>query len=213
MNTPNTFWDRHADGYAKRPVANEASYPHKLAKSREYFRSDMDALELGCGTGSTALVHAPYVRHILATDISAKMLEIAERKKAEASIQNVTFQQETLKAFKAPEESFDAISALSLLHLLEDKEAVIAKVYRLLKPGGVFITSTVCLGETMKFFKLLGPIGKFFGLLPTIKVFTVPELLQSLTHASFAIDYQWQPEKGKSVFIVAKKTVSDRAGI
>ena len=58
---------------------------------------------------------------------------------------------------------------LSILHLLEDKEEVIAKGYKMLKPGGVFITSTVCLGDTMKIFKVIAPIGKFFGLLPILK--------------------------------------------
>ena len=79
----------------------------------------------------------------------------------------------------------------------------------MLKPGGIFVSSTVCLGETMKFFRIIGPIGKFFGLMPTVKVFTIKELESSLTDAGFDIDYQWQPggeeSSFKSVFIVAKK--------
>ena len=39
----------------------------------------MEVLEFGCGTGSTALTLAPNVRHIQATDVSPKMLEIARR--------------------------------------------------------------------------------------------------------------------------------------
>nr|WP_299491544.1 hypothetical protein [Acaryochloris sp. IP29b_bin.137] len=38
-----------------------------------------------------------------------------------------------------------------------------------------------------------------------VKVFTVQELADSLTDARFELDYQWQPDKGKAVFIVAKK--------
>jgi hypothetical protein len=38
-----------------------------------------------------------------------------------------------------------------------------------------------------------------------VKVFTVKELEESLTDAGLAINYQWQPGKGKGVFIVAKK--------
>ncbi len=55
----------------------------------------------------------------------------------------------------------------------------------------------------MKFLKFIVPIGKFFGLI--VKVFTTNELKDSLTSAGFEIDYQWQPGKGKAVFIVAKK--------
>ncbi len=75
----------------------------------------------------------------------------------------------------------------------------------MLKPDGIFVTSTACLGDTMKYIKLIAPIGKFLGLIPLVKVFTTNELKDSLTDAGFQIDYQWQPGKGKAVFIVAKK--------
>lgn len=52
----------------------------------------------------------------------------------------------------------------------------------MLKPGGVFVTSTVCLGDTMKFFKLIGPVGRFLGLMPLVKVFTIADLMHFATH-------------------------------
>ena len=64
MYQPSKFWDRHAERYAKSPVADEASYQKKLQVTREYLRPDMEILEFGCGTGSTAITHAPYVKHI-----------------------------------------------------------------------------------------------------------------------------------------------------
>ncbi len=68
------------------------------------------------------------------------------------------------------------------------------------------ITSTMCLGDNIKWFKIIAPIGKFLGLMPSlVKVFTVTELAASLTDAGFAIAYQWRPSKDKAVFIVAKK--------
>jgi hypothetical protein len=75
----------------------------------------------------------------------------------------------------------------------------------MLKPGGVFVTSTMCIGDTMKFFRVIAPVGKFFGLMPLLKVFTAKELEASLTDAGFEIDYQWRPGKGKAVFIVARR--------
>ncbi len=75
----------------------------------------------------------------------------------------------------------------------------------MLKAGGVFVTSTVCLGDTMKFLKVIAPVGRLFGLMPLVKVFTTVELVASLTGAGFTIDYQWQPGRGKAVFVVAKK--------
>ena len=199
------FWDKIADRYAKRPVADEATYQKKLEVTREYFRPDMEVLEFGCGTGSTAIAHAPYVKHIRATDLSARMIEIARRKAAGDGVQNVTLEQSTIEDISVAERSMDAVLGLSILHLLEDKEAAIAKVYRMLKPGGVFVSSTVCLGDMMWFLKFVAPIGRFFGVMPLVKVFTVKELKESLTAAGFDIDYEWQPGKGKAVFIVAKR--------
>jgi hypothetical protein len=42
--------------------------------------------------------------------------------------------------------------------------------------------------------------------MPLVKVFTTKELKGDLIDAGFQIVYQWQPGKGKAVFIVAKKT-------
>ena len=205
MAKPSKFWDKIAERYAKRPVADEAAYQKKLQVTRKYLRPDMNVMEFGCGTGSTAITHAPLVTHILAIDISSKMIEIAQRKADAAGVENVTFEQATIEDFSAPDQSLDVVLGLSILHLLENKEAAIAKVHRMLKPGGIFVTSTACLGDTMKFFKVVGPIGNFFGLIPLVKVFTANELEHSITEAGFAIDYQWQPGKGKAVFIVSKK--------
>lgn len=208
MSKSAKFWDRVAVRYSKSPVADEESYQKKLKVTQEYLWPDMALLEFGCGTGSTAITHAPYVKHIRAIDISAKMIAIAQGKADAAGIENVDFEQATLDELQADDESFDAVLGLSILHLLEDKDAANAKVYKMLKPGGIFVTSTSCLAETMKIFKFIGPIGYCLGLLPVIKVFTKPELLDSLTAAGFEIDHQWQPGKGKSVFIVAKKPAS-----
>jgi hypothetical protein len=57
----------------------------------------------------------------------------------------------------------------------------------------------------MRFFKLVAPIGKFFGLMPLVKVFTTKELEEGFSDTGFNIDYPWQPGKNKAVFMVARK--------
>lgn len=165
----------------------------------------MEVLEFGCGTGSTAIVHAPYVKHIHAIDISEKMIGIAQGKADAGKVENVTFQRSAIDEFSAPDHSFDVVLGLSILHLLDNKDESIGRVYKLLKPGGIFVTSTACMGDTMKFFKLIAPLGVFLGLIPSVNVFTTKDLQASLIEAGFELDYQWQPGKNKSVFIVAKK--------
>ncbi len=198
------FWEKMAERYSKTPVADEAAYQKKLQVTREYFRPEMEVLEFGCGTGSTAITHSPYVKHIQAIDISSKMIEIARCKADAKNIENITFERSTIDAFTAPDQTFDAVLGLSILHLLDNYDEVIAKVYKMLKPGGIFVSSTACVGDKMKYFKIITPILKIIGL--RLNVFTRKELQAGMTDAGFKIDHQWQPPgKGKAVFIVAKK--------
>jgi len=64
------FWDKIANKYAARPIADEDAYEVKLKKTQEFFNQEMEVLEFGCGTGGTALTHAPYVKSYTAIDIS-----------------------------------------------------------------------------------------------------------------------------------------------
>jgi len=203
MNMTAMFWNKVAKGYSKKPIADEAAYQKKLQVTREYFRQDMEVLEFGCGTGSTAIAHAPYVKSILAIDVSSKMLEIAQGKAETKNIENVTFKRSGIDTFSMPNKTLDAVLGLSILHLLDNKEEVIVKVHKMLKPGGIFITNTVCIGNFMKFLKFILPVGKIFGLI--VKVFDSKELENSLTEAGFKIDFQMQSNEGAVEFIIATK--------
>ena len=210
MNQSVKFWDKIAERYSKQPIIDEAAYQKKLQVTQKYFKPNMEVLEFGCGTGSTTIIHAPYVKHIRAIDVSSEMIKIAQGKAEAQNINNVTFEQLTIEELTVADETFDVVLGLNILHLLENKKEVIAKVYKMLKPGGVFVTSTMCLGDTMKWFKVIASIGKFFGLMPLVKVFTTKELENSSIDAGFTIDYHWQPSNSqgvfKGVFIVAKKS-------
>ena len=154
------FWDRLAQKYATDPISDEAAYQKKLEITRQHFTPDSDVLEFGCGTGMTAVSHAPHVKHIHATDLSGEMLEIARGRAVEAGVGNISFERVGFEDIDAAPGRFDVVLGLSILHLLEDRDAAIARVHSLLKPGGVFISSTACLGEKMWFFSLIAPIGR-----------------------------------------------------
>ena len=53
----------------------------------------MRLLEVVCGTGTTAIAHAPHVAHIRGTDLSARMIAIARARAVEAGMANVRFDQ------------------------------------------------------------------------------------------------------------------------
>ena len=199
------FWDRIAERYARQPIADEASYQKKLEITRGYLRPDMRVLEFGCGTGSTAIAHAPYVAHIRAIDISARMIAIAQGKAAATGITNIDFEQADIGDLEAADSAFDAVLGLSILHLVDNRAAVLARVHRLLQPGGVFVSSTACLRDGMAWFRPIAAIAGWFGYLPPVRFFSRNDLEMAIAAAGFEIAHSWQPGRGKAVFIVATK--------
>ncbi len=204
MKGSQEFWDKAAPRYAKSRIRDERSYRRKLAVTQEYFRPDWTVLEFGCGTGSTAIEHAPHVKHILATDVSGRMLEIAGRKACEAGIENIEFRQGTLDDPGLPAEGFDAVLGLNVLHLLEDVKGAISRVHSLLKPGGIFVSSSALVGDLKLHWRLAIPLMQALSLAPHVSRFGREQLLTMLVEAGFSIEHDWQPNR-ESVFVVARR--------
>ncbi|MCR9259906.1 MAG: class I SAM-dependent methyltransferase [Pseudomonadaceae bacterium] len=204
--TSTEFWDRIAPGYSKQPVADSESYARKLATTQALMRPDMQVLEFGCGTGSTALEHAPHVTHIVATDVSAAMIGIAREKADHAGIDNVSFKQSGVEDFNAADGSFDMVLALNLLHLLPDRAAALAKVHQLLKPGGIFISSTVCLADRMWFLRPVIPLMQWIGKAPYVNFLKADDVMGEIATAGFEQQEHWTHGRANSLFLVCRKT-------
>lgn len=204
MKDSKEFWDNCAEKYIKSPVKDEATYQRKLAITQEYLTPDSEVLEFGCGSGATAIFHAPYVQRVVATDISDKMIEAAKRKAAETGVENITFRQGTLDSIQCQDASFDAVLALNVLHLLDDVDGAIAQVHRLLKSGGVFVSSTSLIAEINVVFRWLISTMQLFGFAPYVSRFTKAQLVAKLQQSGFRIEREWQSSY-ESVFIVARK--------
>lgn len=201
------FWDRIAERYAAAPVADEATYERKLAIIRDELRPGMEVLEFGCGTGSTAIALAPLVGRLLAIDTSARMIGIAGEKADRAGVANLSLMQADLEALAGREGQFDVVLGMNVLHLLDDRDAAIDRVCRLLKPGGAFISSTACLGGWSWLpVRLALPVMRLLGKAPPVRWFTRAALRRSLEGAGFAVERDWKPGPRKAVFMVARKT-------
>ncbi|NVJ97933.1 MAG: class I SAM-dependent methyltransferase [Alphaproteobacteria bacterium] len=206
MHQDAKFWNRVAKRYAKSPVADQVSYEHKLEVTRGHFTPEMKVLEIGCGTGTTALLHAPHVKHIRATDISENMITIAREKAAAQDIRNVDFEVSAIDDLKIEDESIDMVMAHSILHLVTNRKEVIERVFRMLPPGGLFITSTACLKDALGFLKPLLPVMRLVGFAPkTVEFFTAAQLEQEFRDAGFEVDYNWRPNPKQGVFMVLRK--------
>ena len=201
------FWDRIAPGYARKPVKDQVSYETTLERTRARLSSGDDVLEIGCGTGTTALKLADAARHILATDISPQMIRIGEEKAREARIANVDFLAATVEDTRLDGRGFDAVLAFNLLHLVEDLDETLRRVASLVKPGGHFISKTVCLEGQGWYFKPMISVMQTFGKAPYVNFLTIKGLERDIEAAGFEIletgDY---PAKPPSRFVVARKT-------
>ncbi len=207
MKTNQTFWDSIAEKYAKRPVKDMAAYDRTIERAKSHLSQTDVALEVGCGTGTTALRLAGSVQNLTASDISAKMIEIANHKKGEQQVTNVTFVQGTLSSDALSAETFDAVLAFNFLHLLEDLPQALQRVHQLLKPNGMFISKTVCLGGKKEFFlRPLIFVMQKVGSAPFVDFIKASELEEMMSASGFKIiETTNYPEKSSSRFIVAQK--------
>lgn len=208
MTTDATFWNKLAEDYSRKPVENPEAFERKIAITRSRMTPRDVVLDVGCGTGSLALRLAPSGAHIHGLDLSSEMIRIANEKARAQRIDNVTFHvgpfDDGFTVFESG--SLAGICAYSLLHLVEDRPAALDRIYRLLRPGGFFISSTVCLSESWVPY---GPILKVMHLLgkaPRVEIFSKRTLESEIRQAGF-VDLS-QPDVGAQPtvgFMVATK--------
>jgi ubiquinone/menaquinone biosynthesis C-methylase UbiE len=201
------FWDRLANWYSKKPVKDMESYNKTLDCAKKHLSESDNVLEVGCGTGTTALLLAPSVKQIMASDFSARMIEIAREKAATQKVGNVHFDRGTLFDEDLQKASFDVIIAFNFLHLLEDIPSAVRRVDELLKPGGLFISKTACLAEHGRLLRLALAVMRPLGFAPYVRFLKVAELEDSITRAGFEIlETGTYPPSPPSRFIVARKS-------
>jgi len=207
MNKAEKFWDKTARKYSKEKVKDEEGYQKTLDDTRKYLGPEKVVLEIGCGTGTTALKLADCVKELTATDISANMIEIANEKASEQRIENVRFAKSTLFDETLEKESFDVILAYNLIHLLEDTGKVMKRINELLKPGGFFISKTVCASEKSKLWPIIAVVMCKLMRVGKMQCFNVEEFEAAVTKEGFEIieTHTYFP-KPPRIFIVAKKS-------
>ncbi|MFM1816556.1 MAG: hypothetical protein RLZ98_3251, partial [Pseudomonadota bacterium] len=202
------FWDKAARKYAASRIADMAGYERTLEHTRRHLSDSDKLLEIGCGTGTTAIRLAPSVAHILATDISSEMIAIGREKASAESCTNVTFERMTPVDTGLAGGAFDAVLGFSILHLLADRPAMYSNIKRVLKPGGLFISKTPCLAEMNPLIRLAVPAMQLFRRAPThVAFFSAAELEREIVAAGFdIIERGYHGTKGKDVrpFLVAQ---------
>jgi SAM-dependent methyltransferase len=183
------FWDRRAERYARSRLADPGGYERTLARAAALLSPADRVLELGCGTGTTALRLAPGVAGYLATDLSPAMIAIAEGKRAAAPVPGLAFAAAPAAALPPGATGpFDAVLAFNLLHLLRDLPGSLRAVRAQLRPGGLFLSKTPCLAEMSPLVsRLLLPAMVALRLAPHVAVLEARGLATAIAGAGFDV--------------------------
>ena len=208
MQPDATFWNNLAERYAAQPVQDPDAFERKIAITQAQMRPDSVVLDIGCGTGSLALRLAESGAQVHGLDLSPEMIRIAHAKLAAQGSDNVTFH---VGAFDdsfmgiAPG-SLDGLCAYSLLHLVEDRAAALDRIFDLLKPGGFFISSTVCVGESWVPYRPILAFMRWIGKAPMVKVVSKKTIRAEIEAAGFVAVEEPDVGAGSNIgFMVARK--------
>ena len=198
------FWNKAAPKYAKDAIGDMPAYEETLDRMREILQPHHRVLELGCGTGSTALELADSVDRYIGTDVASKMVEIAQGKLTEQSPQNLSFAVQDAGVMTSG--SNDVVLALNLLHLLPDLENTLAEIYKSLPSGGLLISKTGLLKDGLWLLPLVIPLMRAIGKAPFVRSLSEEILIGLLENAGFKVTEKLvQGGMVPRVFIVAQK--------
>jgi ubiquinone/menaquinone biosynthesis C-methylase UbiE len=203
------FWDRIAVKYAADPIADMAGYEATLRRVQGLLSADQDVLEIGCGTGSTALRLAPFTRRMLATDVSTGIIAIAREKLAAQPVPQLSFDVADADAAVAGLGEYDVALAFNVLHLVTDLDRALELAIRALRPGGLLISKTACISEMNPLIPYLAlPLMRAIGKAPHALCFDAAVLQLAITRQGMDIvSVERHGTRGKDfrVFIAARK--------
>lgn len=199
------FWNRVAkrvNKHIQKPNEKNLKIVQNLQK---HLKSNDQVLDFACGPGIISCEISKNVNAIHAIDISTQMIEIATSHKIEQNLNNITFFRTTIFDDNIQIGSFDVITAFNILHYLEDKEIYMKRINELLKPNGIFISSTIYSKEKKTIlFYFFSFINKL-KIMPKINFYSLHELENNILKCNFKLIESYDISPFPERFIVVSK--------
>jgi len=142
MKDSKEFWNKQASKFS---VDESKELDMCFEAAYSYFEQNMKILDFGCGTGISTRKASKKVSNVLGIDYSNEMIELA--RKATPNDEKIEYKVATIHDKSLNSESYDMVLAFNVLHLVDDPQVALKRIHTLLKPGGLLISSTPCLGE------------------------------------------------------------------
>ena len=188
MPTVSEFWDGRAQNYDARVGNHYAeAYEKTAAHFKKYLKPTDAVLDFACGTGIVTFAVAPSVQSVRAIDVSGEMVRRAQEKVKAQGVENVTVTQTDLFDGCLAEGSFNAVLACNVLLYLENRAEVLARIRELLRPEGMFLSATDCLGERLTREGVRKWWRSHTGKRPYVAFDTMRSLERSVADAGFAV--------------------------
>lgn len=141
----NSWWDENGMLHLLKVMVNPWRVPYFAQALRDHFGADLShvrLLDIGCGGGVLAEEFARLGCQVTGIDVAAESIEVA---RAHARTQGLSIDYQTGSAAQLPFDgsSFEVVSCCDVLEHIQNWEAVIIEVERVLKAGGLFLFDTI----------------------------------------------------------------------
>jgi ubiquinone/menaquinone biosynthesis C-methylase UbiE len=137
---------RQAETFSSAPAITDAALAQRIIDALgEEARGAV--LDVACGPGVLSAAIAGSAREVVAFDLTTAMLAKAAQRCAAAGRGNVSFREGDATDLPFADAAFDAVVTRLSVHHFDRPARVFAEIFRVLRPGGVFVVVDVISSE------------------------------------------------------------------